>query len=57
MIVVNLSGQEQMVNVIPGGKNANIVLTPIFGDAALKMEAGTLSGKLAPYGIVVFEVK
>ena len=57
MIVVNLSGQEQMVNVIPGGKNANIVLTSIFGDAALKMEAGTLSGKLAPYGIVVFEVK
>ncbi len=57
VVIVNLSNEQQTVNVGPYRKNTKAVFTSIFGVTPLHSDAGVLSGTLAPYAIEVLDVK
>lgn len=57
VVVVNLSDEEQTVNIMQLRKNSKAAFTAIYGSPVAHTSYGALSGKLAPYGIEVLEVK
>jgi alpha-amylase len=59
VVVVNLSDEEQTVNITGEGNNfgTGSGMKTLYGQSNLNMASGQLSGKLSPYAIEVLEVK